>query len=287
MKPIKILAGVNPKYISENTYGVEIEVEGVRLPEPGEVSGIWRVERDSSLKTAEAWEYVLKYPCTLDGVKEALELLKAAYKAKKSKVHDSVRAGVHVHMNVQDWDIKQLMTFSTIYYLLEDQLLKWCGENREGNLFCLRTKDAEYVLFQIMRALGERNLKHLQNDVIRYSSLNFCSLFKYGTIEFRGMRGTPDLDLVYTWNCIIDELRTSSLKFNSPADVLNQFSGDGETSFIKNILPNYYRLIECKDQDKLLRNAARRVQMIAFGVDWKEITRDPINPFPTSRKVGL
>src|SRR5687767_9863504 len=111
MKPIKVLAQVNPKYISDSTYGVEIEVEGVRLPGPDETPGMWRCERDSSLKTAEAWEYVLKYPTTLSGVKQALGALNDAYKGKKTKVHDSVRAGVHVHMNVQEWDIRQLMTF--------------------------------------------------------------------------------------------------------------------------------------------------------------------------------
>lgn len=279
MKSIAVLCRVNPKYISNNLYGVEIEVEGENLPTPDQVPPVWRVERDSSLKTAEAWEYVLRAPLMLDGVREALTSLDNVYKKRKSVVHDSVRAGVHVHMNVQDWNIKQVMTFSTAYYILEDILLRWCGENREGNLFCLRTRDAEYVLFKILNALKERNLKHLQSDIIRYSSLNYCSLFKYGTIEFRGMRGTPDLSLIYKWNEVLDELRTSSLNFSNPRDVLDQLSGDGEDAFLQTLLPNNYHLFQYAGADKVIRNSARRVQMIAFGVDWDTLSAPQINPF--------
>lgn len=282
MKSIATLCKVKSSYISDNLYGVEIEVEGSRLPDPDTTPGMWRVERDPSLKTAEAWEYVLKVPLMLDGVQHALTALDNAYKLRKSVVHDSVRAGVHVHMNVQKWNIKQVMTFSTCYYVLEDLLLRWCGENREGNLFCLRTRDAEFVLFKILNALKERNLKHLQSDIIRYSSLNYCSLFKYGTIEFRGMRGTPDLSLVYKWNEVLDELRTASLNFNSPRDVLDQLSGDGEQQFLQTLLPNNYQLFQYDGADKVIRNSARRVQMIAFGVDWDTLSTPQINPFLVS-----
>lgn len=280
MRKIVELVGINPAYISKNLYGVEIEVEGVRLPKQDHLPvDLWRVERDTSLKTAEAWEYVMTRPQMIDGVYQSIDILQAAYNSRNSIVHESVRAGVHVHMNVQDWNIKQLMTFATCYYMLEDILIHWCGENREGNLFCLRTRDAEFVLFKVLQTLQERKLAHLKYDLIRYSSLNYCSLFKYGTIEFRGMRGTPDLSLIKTWVAIINQLRTSSLNFNTPADVINWFSGDGEEQFIATLLPDYHQLFKCPDKERVIRNAARRVQMIAFGVDWDGFGQAPINPF--------
>lgn len=280
MRKIVELVGINPAYISKNLYGVEIEVEGVRLPKQDHLPvDLWRVERDTSLKTAEAWEYVMTRPQMIDGVYQSIDILQAAYNSRNSIVHESVRAGVHVHMNVQDWNIKQLMTFATCYYMLEDILIHWCGENREGNLFCLRTRDAEFVLFKVLQTLQERKLSHLKYDLIRYSSLNYCSLFKYGTIEFRGMRGTPDLSLIKTWVAIINQLRTSSLNFNTPTDVINWFSGDGEEQFIATLLPDYHQLFKCPDKERVIRNAARRVQMIAFGVDWDVLGQAPINPF--------
>lgn len=286
MKKIVNLIGINSKYVSDKLYGVEIEVEGKHLPNPDNTPGMWRVERDSSLKTAEAWEYVMKGPEYLTGVKGALDALQGVYNALGSQVHDSVRAGVHVHMNVQKWNIKQLLTFSICYYVLEDHLLRWCGENREGNLFCLRTRDAEYVLFQILKVLTERNIKYLQNDIIRYSSLNYCSLFKYGTIEFRGMRGTPDLETIFKWVQMIDELRTTSQGFGSPVEVLDFLSGSGEEDLMKTLLPSFYKDLVAKDSATVIRNSARRVQMIAYGIDWAALEKPRVNPFEIE-KGGL
>ena len=282
MKKLKHLVAISPSYISDRKYGVEIEVEGTRLP-TSLPSSVWRIESDSSLKTEEAYEYVTNGPMDLMGIRTALDILQQAYTKRETEVFDSVRAGVHVHMNVQDWNIKELMTFSLCYYIVEDILLKWCGENREGNLFCLRTRDAEFVLFKVLETLKNRNLNILKNDIIRYSSLNYCSLFKYGTVEFRGMRGTGDLDAIYTWVKIIDELRETSQTFTDPVDVINSMSGDGEINFLHRLFPTHHELFNFPDMTKIIRNAARRVQMIAFGVDWDEISKPPVNIFSEAK----
>lgn len=278
MKNVKTLIGIHPDAYRDKPYGVEIEVEGRNLPRRLH-SNYWRVEQDGSLKAAEAWEYVTPGPMSLKEVRQALDYLAGEYKAHGSVVDESIRAGVHVHMNVQDWNIKQVVTFATIYYILEDVLMNWCGENREGNLFCLRTRDAEFVLFRLLRALRERNLKYLKEDIIRYSSLNYCSLFKYGSVEFRGMRGTGNLDTIYEWVEIIDEIREASLKFDSPVDVVSTMSGDGELQFLNRILPNKGHLFKAANIEQSIQEATRRVQMIAFGVDWETIGKQSVNIF--------
>lgn len=278
MKNIKTLVGIHPMAYQANLFGVEIEVEGKRLPTTLDPNH-WRIETDGSLKAAEAYEYVTPGPLSLAGVRASLDVLEAAYKAKRTVVDESIRAGVHVHMNVQDWDIKQLMTFAVCYYLVEDLLMNYCGPDREGNLFCLRTRDAEYVLFRILRTLQERNLKHLKDDVIRYSSLNYCSLFKYGSIEFRGMRGTGNLDTIYEWVEIINELRESSLKFNAPIDVIGNMSGSGEIDFFERLFPTKHHLFNREGMAKSIRDSARRIQMIAFAVDWDRLTKPNVNIF--------
>jgi hypothetical protein len=281
MKLMKDLVGIDRRYFSDNLYGVEIEVEGIRLPGPDDMTELWRIERDSSLKTPEAWEYVLRAPLMLPGVEKAINQLKKLFEIRKGVIHDSVRAGVHIHMNVQSWNIVQLMTFATCYYTIEDLLMKWCGPNREGNLFALRTKDAEYVLFRLIEALEQRNLKSLKTDNIRYASLNYCSLFKYGTIEFRGMRTSSNLDDVLLWNKIIDELRTSSLNFSNPVEVLDMMSGDGEEQLLQTLLPTYHELFKSEGFEESVRNSARRVQLLVYGTDWAEFSKQPINIFKT------
>jgi len=281
MRNIKTLLSLDRSRWKTDLYGVEIEVEGVRLPTPEHLSeDVWRVERDGSLKAREAWEYVTPGPLSLKGVADSLKVLQDTYDKLNSKIDESIRAGVHVHMNVQDWNIKQVMTFATCYYLLEYPLLKWCGPAREGNLFTHRTGDAEYVLFRVLKSLNTRNLKYLKDDIIRYASLNFCSLFKYGSLEFRGMRGTGKLDDIMLWVTIIDDLREASETFSDPVDVISSMSGDGELEFLRRCLPNTYHLFEKTDDiEKNIRESARRVQMIAFGVDWTEIGKRNANIF--------
>ena len=185
-------------------------------------------------------------------------------------------------MNVQDWNIKQLMTFATAYYVIEDVLMTYCGENREGNLFTLRTRDAEYILFKLIAMLKERNLNQINTDIIRYASLNFYSLFRYGTLEFRGMRGTGNLEAIYDWVKVIDELyRTVIHEYEMPTDVLNSMSGHGELNFIRKLLPTMYATVIADNPnfEKQIRQSARRVQMIAYGIDWTAISKPRINIF--------
>lgn len=262
---------------TKGEWGVEIEVEGENLPNkfPGRE---WRVEHDGSLKAAEAYEYVTK-PLSIEGVRKALDVLEKAYKECSSDVHESVRAGVHVHMNVQTYSAKELFTFTTVYFIVEELLVKWCGENREGNLFCLRSSDAEYILFALQEAIEHKSWRHIKTDNLRYCSLNFQSLFKYGSLEFRSMRSTPDLDIIYEWVKILEELRDNAKLFASPLDVMMSFSGDGEAQFLRRLFPTKHHLFTYPGYETIIRRACRRVQMLAFTIDWDTIDRPSNNPF--------
>lgn len=265
---LDILGG---KYIlpTEGDYGVEIEVEGEDLPDilPSEH---WRIDHDSSLR-GESFEYVTPSPTSLSGIKESLSLLEIAYRDYDSIIHDSVRAGVHVHMNVQNFTIKQLFTFIVAYYMFEEMLVKWCGPDREGNHFCLRHSDAEMIIFALEKALETRKLKHLNSDNFRYSSLNIISLFKYGSVEFRAMRSTSNLEDIYTWVEIIDELKRTSLSFDNPAEMIKSMSAGGEIGFLKLMFPTLYPLFENTPNLALsIRRACRNIQTLAFNFDWND-----------------
>ncbi len=85
---------------------------------------------------------------------KALATLSHSFQENGSQIEDSGRAGVHVHVNCQELNIIQLYNFITLYLIFEDSLVKWCGPDRVGNLFCLRAKDAEWLLFNLAGALG-------------------------------------------------------------------------------------------------------------------------------------
>lgn len=246
--------------------GIEIEVEGENLP--SRVGESWRVDRDGSLR-GESYEYVSK-PIKYKELTSTLNQLKDAYRRTGAVVHESIRAGVHVHRNVQDFTPVQLFNLSISYFAIEDLLMKWAGESREGNHFCLRAKDGEFVLFQLQRVADTRMIKHLNTDTIRYCSLNLFSLFKYGTVEFRGMRGTANLDAIKIWTEMIYALTENSKRFLDPLDIIMSMSGNGEDSFLRTLLPDHHSLLTYPGYESAIRESIRRLQFIANTTNWSE-----------------
>src|SRR3990172_9397067 len=102
--------------------GVEIEVEGRNLPY---TEKYWKREADGSLRGPENAEYVLRKPATLTQLKMALKSLAIDYRASEAKVDESVRAGVHVHVNVQHMNMVEVYNFITLYLILEELLTKY------------------------------------------------------------------------------------------------------------------------------------------------------------------
>jgi hypothetical protein len=272
MNTIFELAGVNKKYKTKGEFGVEIEVEGRNLPEDLD-RNYWRIEKDGSLR-GESYEYVSPVPTTIEGIQEALNYLDSQFKEHDSRYDFSVRAGVHVHMNVQDWDIVRLYTFITAYFILEEVLVHWCGQDREGNLFCLRMQDAEQILFSLHDAIDKKNLAIISTEDLRYCSLNPCALFKYGSLEFRAMRSDPNLLYTMDWVRIIKSLRDNSLKFSTPADVVTSMSGSGEHNFLRTMFPNHHVSLYYDGCLSAIRRGARRIQSLAFMIDWNDVNFD-------------
>lgn len=249
--------------------GVEIEVEGIGLPL---LDRYWNNEEDGSLK-GESREYVLKKPSTLAEVRDALDYLDINYKANKSIVTDSIRAGVHIHINCQKLTMTQLYNFMVIYLILENVLVKWCGDYRQGNLFCLRACDAEYLLTEIAAAANDKKkmyVRRFRTDNLRYASMNVKALGDYGSLEFRAMRGTRDLDLIYKWAETLLGLREFACSFDNPQSIIEMFSLVGPTGFAREALGNNAAMFNCPNHDKMIWDGMRNAQDIAYCTDWQK-----------------
>lgn len=234
---------IPPHLISDGDLGLEIEVEGRGLPPHQMVENYWNIEHDGSLR-GEAREYVLRKPMSSEGKAEALANLDRAYIENATVVDESVRAGVHVHVNVQNLTMTQVFTYICAYNILEDLLVKFCGEYREGNLFCLRMKDADYLLWLLERvARQEERPQALGDDIVRYASLNVTALRKFGSLEFRSMRGTRDLALINTWADILLDMRNVSTEFENPKELYDWIVENGTEAFAKRFLGDNFELI--------------------------------------------
>jgi Putative amidoligase enzyme len=218
-------------------YGVEIECEGNDLQVAPEEW--WKTEYDGSLRGRfpdQAAEYVFKRPMKYGEAVKAIEALNEAQ--ANAKLNFSFRTSCHVHVNVMDCTEDQITNLIYTYYLLENVLLRYCGEVRIGNRFCLRLGDAEeqltHVVTHIMR--GFRSSAHFEGNRVRYAALNLAAIGKYGSIEFRGMRGTMDPNVLLPWIRALGSIKTYACAHNSVVDIQKSFEELGPMGFIKNVL---------------------------------------------------
>lgn len=267
MKTVLQWFNLPKKVKTDGDVGIEIEVEGTNLPV---CEHFWRNEEDGSLRGGETREYVLERPMSLKDARRALDYLDEQYKSCESVVDDSVRAGVHVHINVQKLNIIELYNFMTLYLILEDVLVKFCGEYREGNLFCLRASDADFLLSELKTSAVSHEFFNLVSDQLRYASMNVKALGTYGSLEFRAMRGTRDLDLIYKWAEVLLSFRELAKTYDNPEKIIEGFSEGAARGFIKHALGQDAELFMFDGYERMLCDGVRNAQDIAYCVDWAD-----------------
>jgi hypothetical protein len=219
---------------TDGDLGVEIEVEGENLPAVFENG--WKTEDDGSLRGG--LEYVFEGPCSLPEVKNRLVYLKKRFKDYKAAPKFSFRTSVHVHLNVQQLTYNQLLNVIYTYLLIEEPLMNLCGEERKGNRFCLRLADAEGMLDSLNKLFGgdEKSLQRIQNNKMRYAAINIEALGKYGSLEFRAMKGNMDTDKIVMWCNSLLRVREFASKFANPTEIYNTYIKEDAKQFFSSVL---------------------------------------------------
>jgi hypothetical protein len=204
--------------------GVEIEVEG--LSTPPRVEG-WHLIPDGSLN-GDGGEYVIEAP---EGVEDTWRKIKALNTALKTDCPNhtfTIRTSVHIHVNVQDLTLQQIVNFIVLYWIYEDMLFNYCGEDRRGNLYCLRRKDAEVqdmALFNLLRYIERPRafIDSIRRPELKYSALNLHTVYKLGTLEFRAMHGTSSPLKLKRWMKMLLALKKEAKRHPSVPHLLFNF----------------------------------------------------------------
>lgn len=267
-------------YGEDREVGVEVELSGSRLP--NHVDG-WRVEVDGSVP--DGLEYVMEEPRSLAGTRASLAILKKGLIDSKAKVKDSVKAGVHIHVNLQHDKLIDVFKVYTLYYLFEDCIVRWCGESRVGNLFCLRASDALDIVQGLSEFARTLNKDIISNDDFRYTALNPESLHKYGTLEFRAMRGTDNIDDIYDITKLLVRLKRRAVEFNTPSQILTYFSEVGCKAMYDEVFGEFGSKFWYDGLEGDVMGCLENAQQVGFCCDWGEFEHrfhkksDYNNPF--------
>lgn len=292
--------------------GLEIEVEGLSFPKTSpwvveynaqgtyigdsttrkkvSIPKQWRYTKDHSLRGRDNAEYVLRKPIAFDEVPAALDDLWKMFKDCNSQLDESNRTSVHVHVNVQEWYINRLTSFMTMYYVLEEILTQWCGEHRVGNLFCLSLKDAPGIMQQVQAFIASDG-KVRPQDNLHYAGMSFYAIQKFGSLEFRTLRGVSDPKIIEDWVTIIRRLYDHSANFPDPRVLVETFSSSGPLGWFENVLGDAAKIV--RDglpnlDDEAIRNSMyeniRIAQDLCYCRDWDNFEALNIKADPFGRR---
>jgi hypothetical protein len=201
-------------------YGVELEIENC---ERGMQVGGMRVETDGSLRN-EGLEFITE-PMELNSLIPCLTAFFA--KNKLTERNYSERTSIHVHTNCTDLTPTQVASICVIYQVFEKVLFNFIGNDRERNIFCVPWSETT-VNFRTVNALLANDL-YVAKEWHKYTALNLNPLTTYGTIEWRHMEGTCDLERIILWLQIIGAIYAYATSL-SYEDVLKSVIGLNTTS---------------------------------------------------------
>ena len=169
----------------------------------------------------------------------------------------------------------QVYNFVCLYLLVEDLLLLYAGEDRVGNMFCLAVKDAEALVDAMVSAIENKDFNIFQRakEKLRYGSINITALPKFNSLEFRALRVTTDPDVITEWATLLLGLKDLAMKYETPVDIIKEFSISGVHGFLTEALGQGYkeRLVGGVSQDiveQYVWEAIPLVQEIAYCTRW-------------------
>ncbi|UOF80616.1 putative amidoligase enzyme [Caudoviricetes sp.] len=210
--------------------GVEVELEKVEYKRNPPAS-CWTDTDDGSLK--EKGREFVSIPIPVKYLEvELLKLLDSLFFCQTS-----TRCSIHVHLNVRDFTLQELEKFLILYLIFERSLYRFSGD-RWNNNFCVPLRFYPLYISNMFFCL-KRN--ELSQEWLKYHGLNLSPIFggestKLGTIEFRQMEGTIDVDRIMDWVNLIVSLKISAKAFKYE-DLVNEIS-------LMNTTSSYHMLAE-------------------------------------------
>lgn len=282
MKKLYELLGKAP---SKGTFGVEIEVEGANLCAPTQG---WRGTRDGSLRGRypdQSCEYVFDKPETLATSIRMIHQLSEAMKANHSRLDFSFRTSTHVHVNAQHLTYPQFLAFLYTSVLMENVLMNFCGDERINNRFCLRIQDAEFYVENLKELFRSRvSLARINEDRLRYTAINIGSVPKYGSVEFRGMRGTLDKEVLVPWLKTLSAIRDFAVNQNNPHNVHDLFVKNSPEEFVHMIVgEELFKVLNYPELKNDMRKAFSLSIELTHIYDERNFIEKPAEPKPANK----
>lgn len=161
----------------------------------------------------------------------------------------SYRTSLHVHLDMNDTSFPEdLLTFGSVYGLVEPFLYSFVGEGRNYCNYCIpwykHPQQFENFLWLVARHKEGSNeiVSHLKNGKgNKYSGLNYFSIGDFGTVEFRHAPVTMPRDKILIWINMIMRIKQWVLAHKLlPPDVADLAVNIGPVRFLQEVFQTQY-----------------------------------------------
>ena len=190
--------------LPDQLVGIELEIEHFPIDWSEASFGGFTFTEDGSLRNR-GCEAITK-PVAVKHVRGLLEAFYSAFGIRQERNY-SERCSTHVHFNVLPLTTEQVSTICLIYQTVESLLFRWVGEDRENNIFCVPWNQCNLNYSVVTKMAGS---PANANDVFRrwqkYAALNLIPIAEQGTMEFRHLYGTCDVQKIVQWISIISQI---------------------------------------------------------------------------------
>jgi len=183
------------KIDSKENIGIEVEVENTIIS--GTIQPFWQSKQDNSLRN-NGVEFV-SLPIPACDAPAALKSLLEETLSSESCF--SPRTSVHVHLNFLNDSTSVPTDVILLYTVFERLFFRFVGKARIRSIYCVPLTETD-----LLSQLGRKGLR--VDYWQKYAGLNAKPLGSFGTLEFRHMHGTFDIQKLAIWIDLITKLKT-------------------------------------------------------------------------------
>lgn len=190
---------------TDNSVGLELEMEQV-METRDEIFGLLNVTEDNSLRN-NGMEFIsnpLLHNEALRFCKDVLHSTKVAWHDKTQRCTE--RGSIHVHVNMLHRTVEETVRFLRFYCLLEPQFFSEVEQHRRNNIYCV-----PLMATSMPRYIQQKGLNGMVGAWHKYTALNAKPLSQFGTVEFRHLQATDDMDTIDRWLSIILKLKQAAV----------------------------------------------------------------------------
>jgi hypothetical protein len=161
--------------------------------------GNWHCGQDGSLRGGKAFEYTSRTPRSRENLVADFKELHKTLKLGKDPLNE--RTSNHVHINCSPVQMDKVRNMVLLYALYEEFFFAFVHPDRRHNIHCVPLTET-----YIPATAYKFSLDGMAEHWHKYTALNLGRLRDLGTLEFRHMQGTDNVQEVDQWLHILENL---------------------------------------------------------------------------------